>query len=92
MLVSILVGSTLGPKKERKTYMETLQEQWDVDVQQENFSMLVAARVNEILSGEALVLDFKPIGGIHYSQEQRQLMFADKIAQAVCANLDRKDK
>jgi hypothetical protein len=72
--------------------METLQEHWDVDVKQENFSMLVAARVNEILSGSALVLDFKPVGGVHYSQEQRELMFADKIARAVCANLDRNDK
>jgi hypothetical protein len=72
--------------------MKTLREQYSVDVQEENFSMLVAARVNEILSGTASVLDFKPAGGVHYSQEERQLMFADKIAQAVCSNLDRKDK
>ena len=70
--------------------METLQDQYNKDIQEEKFSMLVAARVNEILSGNASVLEFEPVGGWYYSPEQQGLMFADKIAQAVCANL-RKD-
>ena len=53
--------------------------------------MLVAARVNEILSGTAATLEFEKVGGWYYSPEQQALMFADKIAQAVCANLDRED-
>ena len=64
---------------------------YDRDTQQENFSMLVAARVNEILSGAATTLDFKRVGGVFYTVEQEQLLFADKIARAVCANLDREE-
>lgn len=71
--------------------METLQDQYNQDVQQEKFAMLVAARVNEILSGTAATLEFEKVGGWYYSPEQQALMFADKIAQAVCANLDRED-
>lgn len=71
--------------------METLQDQYNQDVQQENFAMLVAARVNEILSGDATTLEFEKVGGWYYSPEQQALMYADKIARAVCANLVRKD-
>ena len=67
--------------------MKTLQEQYDVDLRQEEFALLVAARVNEIRSGTAKALEFKPVGGWFYSQEQRDLLFADKIARAVCAHL-----
>ena len=49
--------------------------------------MLVAARVNQILSGTARPLNFNRVGGIFYTQEQENLMFADVIARAVCANL-----
>jgi hypothetical protein len=49
--------------------------------------MLVAARVNQILSGEAKPLSFKPVGGTFYTTEQENLLFADVIARAVCANL-----
>jgi hypothetical protein len=69
--------------------VETLKDQYDKDIQQEKFSMLVAARVNEILSGNATVLEFEKAGGLYYSAEQEGLMFADKIAQAVCSNLRR---
>jgi hypothetical protein len=71
--------------------METLQYMYDKDTQQENFSMLVAARVNEILSGTAKTLDFERVGGVFYTVEQEHLLFADKIASAVCANLNRED-
>jgi hypothetical protein len=67
--------------------MKTLQEQYDIDLKQEEFALLVAARVNEIRSGTAKALEFKPVGGWFYSVEQQQLMFADKIAQVVCAHL-----
>lgn len=68
--------------------MKTLLEQFNRDTQEEEFAMLVSARVNQIRSGTAKVLEFEPVGGWYYSTEQQQLMFADKIAQAVCANLD----
>lgn len=67
--------------------MKTLQEQYNRDIQEEEFAMLVAARVNEIRSGTAKTLEFEPVGGWFYSVEQQQLMFADKIARAVCAHL-----
>ena len=68
--------------------MKTLQEQYDRDLQEEQFALLVAARVNEIRSGTAKVLEFNPTGGLFYSVEQQQLMFADKIARTVCAYLE----
>jgi hypothetical protein len=68
--------------------METLQELYSKDVQQEKFGLLVAARVNEIRSGTAEVLEFERAGGVFYTVEQEHLMFADKIARAVCAHLD----
>jgi hypothetical protein len=49
--------------------------------------MLVAARVNQILSGKAVELKFEPVNGI-YTTEQENLLFADTIARAVCANLE----
>lgn len=50
--------------------------------------MLVAARVNQILSGTAQTLNFERVGGIFYTTEQENLMFADVIARAVCAHLN----
>lgn len=54
---------------------------------QESFAMLVAARVNQILSGTAQPIKFEKTGGIYYTTEQENLIFADTIARAVCANL-----
>lgn len=50
--------------------------------------MLVAARVNQILAGDAQPLQFERVGGIYYTTEQENLLFADTIARAVCANLE----
>lgn len=71
--------------------METLQDQYNKELQEEKFALLVAARVNEIRSGSAQALEFKRIGGMFYTVEQEHLMFADKIARAVCAHLDTGD-
>lgn len=68
---------------------QTLIDLYNKELQQEKFGALVAARVNEILSGNAKVLEFTPAGGTIYSNEQETLMFADTIAQVVCANLNR---
>lgn len=68
--------------------MRTLAEQYSREIQQERFGMLVAARVNEILSNKAEVLSFDRVGGIYYTQEQETLIFADTVARAVCANLN----
>jgi hypothetical protein len=65
----------------------SIDELYSREIQEDKFAMLVAARVNEILSGTAKVLEFKPVGGVFYTPEQQHLMFADKIARAVCANL-----
>jgi hypothetical protein len=67
--------------------MQKLEEQYSVELQQERFALLVAARVNEILSGDAKVLEFPKVGGWFNSTEEQQLMFADTIARAVCAHL-----
>jgi len=64
-------------------------DMYNKELQQEQFGALVAARVNEILSGNAKALDFKPVGGMMYTAEEEALMFADTIAQVVCANLNR---
>ncbi len=69
--------------------MQELIDMYNKDIQQENFGLLVAARVNQILSGKAKVLEFEKIGGIYYTNEQNDLLFADVIARAVCANLER---
>ena len=68
---------------------ETLINLYNKELQQEKFGALVAARVNEILSGDAKTLDFKPAGGAIYTNAEETLMFADTIAQIVCANLNR---
>lgn len=67
---------------------ETLEELYNKEQQQEKFAMLVAARVNDIRSGEAKPLHYERAGGVHYTQEQEVLLFADMIARAVCQNLD----
>jgi len=64
-------------------------DMYNKELQQEQFGALVAARVNEILSGKAKVLEFPKVGGWYNSPEEEQLMFADTIAQVVCANLNR---
>jgi hypothetical protein len=69
--------------------MQELIDQYNVELQQERFAMLVAARVNEILSGTAKVLEFATVGGVFNSVEEQQLMFADKIARIVCTAMDK---
>jgi hypothetical protein len=68
---------------------ETLIDMYNRELQQERFGALVAARVNEILSGTATVLEFDKAGGIFNTAEQEALLFADTVAQVVCANLNR---
>jgi len=67
--------------------LHNIQDHFNRSEIQEKFAMLVAARVNQILSGEAKPLKFKPVGGTFYTTEQENLLFADTIARAVCANL-----
>lgn len=67
--------------------MRTLEDQYSRDAQQERFAMIVAARVNEILSNKAQALSFQPADGINYTLEQENLIFADVIARAVCTHL-----
>lgn len=67
--------------------MRTLAEQYQIDTQQERFAMIVAARVNEILSNKAEALNFQPASGTDYITDQENLIFADVIARAVCAHL-----
>jgi len=62
--------------------VKSLEEQYNRDIQQESFAMLVAARVNDILSNKAEALNFQ-----HHTPEQENLIFADVIARAVCAHL-----
>tara|TARA_B110000503_G_scaffold49553_1_gene80493 strand:+ start:1227 stop:1427 length:201 start_codon:yes stop_codon:yes gene_type:complete len=66
-----------------------MEESFARSAQQEKFAMLVAARVNEILSGDAKVLEFSNTGGVFLNQDQENLLFADLIARAVCANIER---
>jgi hypothetical protein len=68
--------------------MQTIDELYSKDIQQERFAMLVAARVNDILSGNATALEFPKAGGVFNSTEEEALIFADTIARAVCANLN----
>jgi len=68
---------------------QNLIDMYNKELQQEQFGALVAARVNEILSGNAKVLEFEKAGGIFNTTEQEALLFADTIAQVVCANLNR---
>ena len=67
----------------------TIEESLTRSLQQDKFAMLVSARVNDILSGDAKVLEFPEAGGVFNTQEEETLMFADTIARAVCANLER---
>jgi len=69
--------------------MQELIDQYNVELQQEHFALLVAARVNDILSGTAKVLEFPKVGGWFNSTEEQQLMFADKIARTVCTAMDK---
>jgi len=62
---------------------------YNKELQQQQFGALVAARVNDILSGNAKVLEFEKAGGIFNTADQEALLFADTIAQVVCANLNR---
>jgi len=71
--------------------MRDLIDQYNIDMQQENFAMLVAARVNDIMAGTAVTLHYELVGGMMYTREQETLLFADLIARAVCANLNRDD-
>lgn len=68
--------------------MRTVDEHFNRSTVQEEFAMLVAARVNQIRSGNAKPLKFEKAGGIFYTPEQENLLFADVIARAVCANLE----
>jgi hypothetical protein len=72
--------------------MQELIDIYNKELQQEKFAILVAARVNDILSGNAKALDFQKVGGWYNSPEEEGLMFADLIARAVCANLERGEK
>lgn len=69
--------------------MSNLQDYFNNSLRQEKFAILVAARVNDIRAGTATQLDFKPKGGIHYLPVEETLMFADLVARAVCAHLDK---
>lgn len=70
---------------------QNLIDQYNVDMQKETFAMLVAARVNDILAGTATALHYELVGGMSYTKEQETLLFADLIARAVCANMNRND-
>jgi hypothetical protein len=69
--------------------MQNLNDLYKLEIQQERFAMLVAARVNDILSGEAKVLEFPEVGSVFNPTEQQQLIFADKTARIVCATLNK---
>ena len=69
--------------------MASYEDYFNNSVKQEKFAILVAARVNDIRAGTATQLDFKPRGGIHYLPVEETLMFADVVARAVCAFLDK---
>lgn len=70
--------------------MEDLIMQYNKEMIQEKFGTLVAARVNDILSGNAK--EYKPeppAGGAFLTKDQEDMIFADRIARIVCANLKR---
>lgn len=60
--------------------MANLEDLYDKELQQEKFAALVAARVNDIRSGTAQELNF----GSELSLAEETLLFADRIAKAVC--------
>jgi hypothetical protein len=67
---------------------ETIDELYSRERQNEQFAMLVAARVNDIRSGEAKPLHYELPTGASYTREQEVLLFADLIARAVCSTLE----
>jgi hypothetical protein len=64
-----------------------IEEFYRLAAKQDAFALLVSARVNDILSGTAVALEFPKVGGAFNTPEQQALVFADLIARAVCANL-----
>lgn len=67
---------------------ETIDELYSREKQNEQFAMLVAARVNDIRSGTAKPLHYELPAGAEYTGEQQVLLFADLIARAVCEKLE----
>lgn len=69
--------------------MESLANLYNKEMIQEKFGTLVAARVNDILAGTAT--EYKPeppAGGAFLTKNQEDMIFADRIARIVCANLN----
>jgi len=66
---------------------EDLFEMYGREFQQEAFGALVAARVNDILSGNARALNIRPADGTSHTVAEKTLIFADTVARVVCANL-----
>lgn len=71
--------------------MRTIEELYELQDAQEKVAMLVAARVNEILSNRAKPLEFPKADGVLTTVEEEILLFADLVARTVCANLQRED-
>lgn len=69
--------------------MLTIEEHFENSHRQEKFALLVSARVNDILAGTASPLSFQPDENGKYIPAQETLMFADLVAKAVCAHLNR---
>lgn len=72
--------------------MLTIEEHFENSNRQEKFALLVSARVNDILAGNASTLSFKPDGNGKYIPAEETLMFADLVARAVCAHLKREEE
>ena len=64
--------------------MASMEEFYDKELYEDKFATLVAARVNEIRSGAAQELDFQKADGAEYTPVEEALLFANKIAKAVC--------
>ena len=69
--------------------MNRLEDYFDNSARQEKFAILVAARVNDIRAGTASPLEFPKAGGVFNLPIEETLMFADVVARAVCAFLDK---
>jgi hypothetical protein len=67
--------------------MLDIEEFYRLAAKQDAFALLVSARVNDILNGTAVALEFPKVGGAFNTPEQEVLAFADLIARAVCANI-----
>jgi len=66
---------------------------YNKQLMQEKFGTLVAARVNDILSGNAKEYTPEPPPGAAFlSREQEDMIFADRIARIVCATLNQGEK